>query len=121
MSLINKIPEIFHNRRQIWEGLKNNLIKKEHVEQVFNARLEVCKSCNLYDTTGTGCTIPGTQPCCNYHLSEEVNGKQINGCGCSLSIKLRSLSTECPLSKWLKIMSEQDEEILKKKLNQGEE
>lgn len=120
MRLINQIPEIFKNRRQIWEGLKNNLIKDEHVEQVYQVRLDICKSCKLYDTSGDGCSLPGTQPCCNYKLSEEYNGNITAGCGCSLSVKLRSLSTDCPLGKWTKIMSDQDEELVKKSLNKRE-
>jgi hypothetical protein len=84
------------------------MFKTEHVEAVYETRLEVCKGCNNYDTTGIGCSLPGTQPCCN---------EKTGGCGCSLSIKLRSLSTDCPLGKWKAVMSEQEEELLKANLN----
>lgn len=117
MKFLKKIPEIFQNRRQIWEGLRNKTFKKEHVEQVYEARIDICKGCKLYDTSGSGCALLGTQPCCSQDLSEDVNGVETKGCGCSLSLKGRSLSSACPLSKWSAILTEQEEELLKKQLN----
>jgi len=55
-----------------------------------------------------GCAIPGTAPCCN-----EKRG----GCGCSLSLKLRSLSSECPLKKWEAITTEQEEDMINKQIH----
>lgn len=115
--MLGKIPEIFKNRRQIWDGLRNKLIKKEHVEQVYEARMEICRGCRLYDTTGDGCAIPGTAPCCNKNLTDILDGKEVNGCGCSLGLKARSLSSSCPLEKWKAIMTEKDENLLKSQLN----
>jgi hypothetical protein len=103
-----KLLEIFQNRGKIWEGLRNKYFKKEHVEAVYEERMEICRSCNNYDVTGSGCALPGTQPCCN---------ENTGGCGCSLSIKLRSLSTDCPLGKWKALMSQKEEELLKAGLN----
>jgi hypothetical protein len=40
--------------------------------------------------------VPGTQPCCSK-------------CGCSLSLKLRSLSSECPVGKWDAYFTEEQE------------
>lgn len=53
--------EIFKNRNQIWEGMKNNIFKKEHIEEVYRERLIVCESCSLYDIDGRGCAVPGTR------------------------------------------------------------
>lgn len=50
-------------------------------------------------------------------MSELVDSKEIKGCGCSLALKGRSLSSACPLSKWPAIMSEQEEEMFKNQLN----
>lgn len=99
--------EIFKNRKQIWEGLKNNIFKQEHVEAVYGQRLEVCKGCESYDIKGSGCAVTGTQPCCN---------KDSGGCGCSLSVKLRSLSTNCPKEKWLAVTDEQEEGMIRQQI-----
>jgi len=106
-----KISEIFQNRSKIWEGLRNKMFKKEHVEEIYEERLKICKDCECYDTVGTGCSLKGTQPCCNVKLG---------GCGCSLSIKLRSLSTDCPKKKWLAVTSDQDEKMIKSQIEENE-
>jgi hypothetical protein len=66
-------------------------------------RMEICKKCQLYDIQGSGCMVPGTQPCCN---------EKAGGCGCSLAFKTRSLSSDCPLNKWKAILSEDEENKL---------
>lgn len=88
----------------------NSIFKKEDVEEIAAHRLSICKGCNLFDNTGDGCIMPGTQPCC-----DERNG----GCGCSLSLKTRSLSSECPHpdgAKWHAELSEEEEDKLNEKL-----
>lgn len=50
-------------------------------------------------------------------MSELVDGREVKGCGCSLSLKGRSLASSCPLNKWTAVMSEKDEELLKKQLD----
>lgn len=63
--------------------------------------MSICIECPKIDFSGDKCEVPLTQPCCAE-------------CGCSLSIKLRALSTSCPLNKWQAVMSEK----LEDKLNQ---
>lgn len=58
------------------------MIKKDPIEKVYNKRLLICKGCELIDLKGDKCMVPGTHPCCGE-------------CGCSLSLKLRSLESEC--------------------------
>lgn len=99
------------------EGLRNKLITNKDVEAVYDIRMTICKACPLYDTTGSGCIVPGTGPCCNKDKELEVDQKLIKGCGCSLSIKGRSMSASCPGLKWKAVMTEQDEEILNRQLN----
>lgn len=89
------------------EGIKNNIFKREDVEQIAAARLEICKKCKLYDEEGSGCMVLSTQPCCN---------KDKGGCGCSLSLKTRSLSSDCPKKKWTAELSQEEEDLLKQKL-----
>jgi hypothetical protein len=100
----NKFLGAFKNRKQILEGLKNQIFKKEHVEAEAARRWAICKECPSLDTQGSKCMAPGTQPCCSE-------------CGCSLSLKTRSLSSSCPLEKWLAVMDEDTEEKLREQLN----
>lgn len=53
-------------------------------------------------------------PCCNNKASipDNINKSITQGCGCSLKLKLRSLSSECPAHKWLALVSEQEEEMI---------
>lgn len=110
MSLKKNIIQIWKNKDQIIEGIINSIFKKEDVEEIVHQRMQICKECALYDVLGDGCMIPGTQPCCN---------KALGGCGCSLSLKTRSLSSDCPHPdgpKWKAILSESEEDLLNKKL-----
>ena len=107
MSLKKNIIQIWKTKGQILEGITNSIFKKEDVEEVASYRMQICRKCHLYDTLGNGCIVPGTQPCCN---------EKAGGCGCSLALKTRSLSSDCPLNKWKAILSEEEEDKLKEKL-----
>lgn len=107
MSLGANIFKIWKNKGQILEGIKNSIFKREDVEAVAEYRMFICKNCKLYDTTGNGCAVPGSQPCCN-----ELKG----GCGCSLALKTRALSSDCPLNKWKAEITEEEEDMLNEKL-----
>lgn len=61
----------------------------------------ICADCPKIDKVGTKCMLSGSQPCCAE-------------CGCSLALKLRSMSSECPLDKWKAVMSEEFEDKLNK-------
>jgi hypothetical protein len=107
MSLKENIIKIWKNKDQIVEGIVNNIFKREDVEEIAQQRMQICMSCALYDVQGEGCMVPGTQPCC-----DENKG----GCGCSLGFKTRSLSSDCPLGKWMAELTEEEENKLNEKL-----
>lgn len=100
---MSRVSEIFKNRSLIWEGLRNKIFKDEHVEEVYNERLEICNGCSDKDNEGSKCAIPGTNPCCGL-------------CGCSLSLKLRSLASECPAKKWLALVNDQEEDMIRQQI-----
>ena len=102
-----KYTDAFKNIDKIAEGVKNKLFKKEHVEAVATSRFQICISCSLFDAKGTDCLAPGTQPCCS-------------DCGCSLSFKVRSLSSECPKGYWNSMVSEEIEELILKQIELDE-
>jgi len=99
--------QIWKNKGQILEGITNSIFKKEDVEEIAQQRMQICRDCDLFDVHGEGCMLPGTEPCCN-----ENKG----GCGCSLRLKTRSLSSECPFQKWEALLTEQEDEYLRAKL-----
>ena len=95
------IIKVWKNKGKILEGIKNRIFKQEHIEEIFEERLAICKECIHYDTEGTKCYMTGTQPCCGE-------------CGCSLALKLRALSSECGLAKWDAVLNEEEEDKLNK-------
>ncbi len=101
MSLI----KLWKEKGKILEGIKNNIFKKEDVEEIYNERLKVCSDCPDLDVKGGQCYVKGTQPCCKL-------------CGCSLGIKLRSLSASCDANKWSKVLDEDEEDMLNKKIEE---
>lgn len=97
---------VWKNKGLILEGIKNRIFKKEHVEEIHNERMEVCKKCPHLDTEGSNCYMPGTQPCCSL-------------CGCSLGLKLRALSAECDDKRWQAVLSEEEEDLLNENIDDG--
>lgn len=109
MSLKKNLITIWKNKNLILEGIKNSIFKKEDVEEIAQHRIEICKNCpsECYDEIGDGCMVGGTQPCCNQNKG---------GCGCSLTFKTRSLSSECPFKHWDAVLTEDEENTLNEKL-----
>ncbi len=89
--------KIWKSRKQILEGIKNQVFKSDAVEDIAKERKKICKSCDEYDQEGISCAIPGTAPCCG-------------DCGCSLSIKTRSLSSDCPQQHWTAVLTEEQDD-----------
>jgi hypothetical protein len=112
MSKLNNIIRIWKAKGQILEGVANSIFKKEHVEEIATYRALICTGCSLYDSAGVGCMVPGTGPCCNM-----MQG----GCGCSLKLKTRSLSSSCPHPdgpKWEAELTQEEEDAINKQTNQ---
>jgi len=109
MSLTSSVIRIWKNKGQILEGITNSIFQREDVEQIAQERMRICQNCpsGLYDTTGTGCMVPGTAPCCNLEKG---------GCGCSLNFKTRSLSAACEAGHWHAELSQEEEDKLNEKL-----
>ena len=93
------VIKIWKERDKIFEGIYNNIFKKADVEHIAAKRMEICETCPEIDREGNKCVVPGTSPCCGV-------------CGCSLSLKTRSLSSACDNGRWLAILSEKEEAAL---------
>tara|TARA_R100000231_G_C5313705_1_gene161238 strand:- start:270 stop:662 length:393 start_codon:yes stop_codon:yes gene_type:complete len=100
---ISKLIGALGNLKQISEGVRNKIFKKEDVEAVAKLRWQECKICPLLDKVGKTCAVNGTQPCCS-------------DCGCSLSLKLRALSSSCPKGRWSAVMPSNIENMLKQQI-----
>ena len=73
---------------------------------MYNERRAICQACIHRDDSGKECDVPGTAPCCNK-------------CGCSLALKLRSLSSGCGDEndpRWDAIITEDEENKLNETL-----
>lgn len=97
--MAGKLIDIWKNRKQIMEGIKNSVIRDEFVEEIASYRMDICTSCVYKDIEGKECLVSGTQPCCGL-------------CGCSLEFKTRALSSECPDKRWFAVVTEEDEDEL---------
>tara|TARA_R110002012_G_scaffold126861_2_gene279022 strand:+ start:3186 stop:3605 length:420 start_codon:yes stop_codon:yes gene_type:complete len=105
---ISKLLGALGNLDKIAEGIKNKIFKNDDVEAVAKLRWMECTICPLLDRKGGSCAVTGTQPCCS-------------DCGCSISLKIRAMSSSCPKGRWQAIMPEQMENELKKQLYFGHE
>ena len=105
---INKLLGALGNLDQIAEGIKNRIFKNDDGEAIAKMRWMECKVCPLLDTKGSSCAVTGTQPCCS-------------DCGCSISLKIRAMSSDCPKGRWKAIMPAEMEDELKKQIHFGHE
>ena len=102
--MLNNTIKIWKERNKIFEGVRNNIFKKEHIEEIAFSRNEVCVKCPHIDVKGDKCAVIGTQPCCSQ-------------CGCSLKLKTRSLSSACPKEFWSAVTTEQEEDLIRQSIN----
>ena len=96
---ISKYINALKNIDQIYDGIKNDIFRTEYAEKIAASRIKICESCKEFDTEGSKCMAPGTQPCCSL-------------CGCSMKWKSRSMSSECPAGKWEALLTELEEQKL---------
>lgn len=95
MNWANKIKTAWQNKEDIIEGFKNNVFKKEHVEEIAAERLSICKGCEFYDPKGESknVIVKGTESC--------------GHCGCATQLKIRCLSCKCPIDLWDAIVDDE--------------
>ena len=104
------IIEIWKNKGEIFEGIKNSIFKSADIEAIAAERMAICQECDLLDREGVTCLVPGTKPCCGL-------------CGCNMKIKTRSLSCGCSDEdnpKWHPVLTEEEEDALKDSINYQE-
>lgn len=89
------------NFAEIWEGWRNHLVPparlKEHILQVSEERMIICRDCDLHSSR---------------HYTPLRPDEHCTECGCPLIAKTKCLSCECGIKKWLAVLSEEEEESL---------
>lgn len=87
---------------QIIEGWKNVIWENPQVELVAKERASICSTCdfnvdNVCSSEKTGFTI---------------HNNPVNGCGCPLIAKTRSMSTSCPKGLWAAYDINSDKDLM---------
>ena len=101
---INKLLKAFSSVSEIAEGIKNNVFKQDHIEEIAKVRWMDCVNCEHLDNKGDKCAISATRPCC---------GK----CGCSIGLKIRSLASSCPAGKWKALVDKKAQSEIMSQIN----
>ena len=86
---MSKITEILEGWGNV---IKDNFNAVDpQTKELSKKRLIHCDSCNLRQGSSCSTTIFG------YHV---ITNERTNGCGCNISAKTLSRSSQCPLGKW---------------------
>ena len=117
------LPEIWKNKTQIAEGIKNLAFKQDHIEDLAKYRKEYCKTCIWFNQNQKNKSFEEIPEVIRRLKSEEwinevvsSNNNKCIHCGCGLgnkSIKLRCLSCRCPIGSWMEVVSEEEDKIIK--------
>lgn len=96
------------NFGQIYEGWRNKLVPpanmKVMIHDVSEERLSICSKCPLHS---------------KFHSTPLRPDNHCTDCGCNLEAKTACLSCDCPQGKWLAVVNQDEEEQLKKDVNNG--
>lgn len=108
---MNNLLKVWKNKGKILEGIKNSLFKTEHIEDLAQERITICRqnTCGYYDVFGESekVIVKGVESC--------------GACGCKLSYAVRALSKTCGLEElgkvplWKAMMTQEEEDYLQKK------
>ena len=86
--------------QEIYDGWKNLIIPEEHlkphIDKVATARINICNTCE-YDSNKSLTT-----------MAKIRFDRHCTHCGCTLSAKTRSLTSECPIGKWGAAVKDED-------------
>lgn len=117
------LPEIWKNKAQIAESIKNLTFKKDHIEELAKFRKTKCESCIWFNKNQKDKPFEEIPEIIRRLKSEEwikevtsSNNEKCIHCGCGLgnqSLKLRCLSCRCPIGSWMEVVSEEEDKIIK--------
>ena len=118
------LPEIWKNKAQIAEGIKNLTFKKDHIEELAKFRKQKCESCIWFNKNQQNKPFEDIPEIIRKLKSEEwikeitsSNNEKCIHCGCGLgnqSIKLRCTSCSCPINLWQSVTSVEEQKEIEK-------
>ena len=118
------LPEIWKNKAQIAEGIKNLAFKQEHIEDLAKFRKSICKQCIWFNKNQKDKSFEDIPESIKRMKSKQwideitsSNNDKCIHCGCGLgehSMKLRCLSCACPVGKWQAVTSTQEQQEIEK-------
>ena len=90
------------NFSQILEGWRNNIIPPAHlkdlIENTAKERIAICEQCPHHSSK---------------HKTMRPDAHCVE-CGCTLAAKTKCLSCSCPFNKWVALVTQEEEENIKK-------
>ena len=90
------------NYTEIIEGWNNYIFPNKKVEYIAKTRALICAECPLYSIGICNPLKKGkVVKDFTYENSIRKEGEEYSGCGCPIATKTRSLSSKCPLGKFL--------------------
>jgi predicted Zn-ribbon and HTH transcriptional regulator len=102
------------NLSKIYEGWRNNLVPPAYLKEVIDTtvtdRMNICRECEHYSENAK-----------NRGYKTVRRDIHCTNCGCTLSAKSACLSCECPLQKWMAVLSYNDQQELEKKWKKTKE
>ncbi len=117
------LPEIWKNKAQIAEGIKNLAFKQDHIEELVKYRKSVCASCIWFNKNQKDKPFEEVPEVIRRLKSEEwikevtsSNNDKCIHCGCGLgnqSLKLRCLSCRCPIGSWTEVVSVEEDKVIR--------
>ena len=117
------LPEIWKNKTQIAEGIKNLAFKQDHIEELAKYRKSVCESCIWFNKNQKDKPFEEVPEVIRRLKSEEwieevtsSNNDKCIHCGCGLgnqSLKLRCLSCSCPIGSWTEVVSVEEDKVIR--------
>jgi len=118
------LPEIWKNKSQIVEGIKNLTFKQDHIEDLAKYRKSCCESCIWFNKNQKNKSFSEIPEIIRKIKSKDwitevlssPNDKCMH-CGCGLgnqSIKLRCTSCACPVNKWQAVTSVEEQKEIEK-------
>lgn len=110
MTALEILKSGIKNRKLVIEGIKNNIFKQEHIEQIFQERKAICHSCTFHSL--------------KVRKEKElvIPYNHCTLCGCKDEIKLRSLGSRCTDEenpKWLEVVDIETAEKIKEQIDES--
>ena len=112
--MLKLLPDIWKNKYQILEGVKNRVFKRKDIEELYVYRVEgICKTCIWNSENQRGKKLEDIPAIIRQIKGDDIvasiesrKDRHCLHCGCNLATKGRCLTCNCPLMKWKAVTDE---------------